>query len=324
MKPSTKKSKSVGGKSKSGVGRPSNEQKLQNLADLVFWIQNQFDASNKRITSDDIAARFRISAIRVRKLLDDLGQLILRVKSDPAGITLTNNASSFYWEQLARNSELKEQIAEKMIKLLPHDATIKCSAGTTVARVCRRIIEAHRDVRIITNSLAVIDLAFEYPATLELAGGTYHAATHSCVGDLALRGFKEASCACAIVGVSGIDERGRLFVKHREEVELLKEMVESATDAVYVVATCDKLARNDIWPFGSIPDLVRVNGSGRKRKVWLVTNSVDDYPSAPADEKSSVVSSSDNTNKELAKAVYDALREYIPHEENAATKENSK
>ncbi len=281
---------------KGQVGRPKTVDSQNLLAQIYVWIQKRKNESTKRITHEEVEKEFGLSPVRARSILSDLAQLTLMLKPDPEGITLVNDTCSYYWSQMSVNSELKEAVAAKTAALLPRYTTVACSPGTTVARVIRRIMETSNYVSIITNSMGAMDLIFQYPSTLEFTGGTYNAATHSCLGDRARSSFKEAHCSRAVVGVSGVDKDGNLFVKHREEVQVLEQIVASATDEIFVVATIDKLAQGDMWRFGSIEKFLK---QGPGRPVRLVTNPLEQFPQSIAERKP------------LAERVFAALREHI-------------
>ncbi|MHC4624102.1 MAG: DeoR/GlpR family DNA-binding transcription regulator [Planctomycetota bacterium] len=169
----------------------------------------------------------------------------------------------------------KDEIARKFVALIRTgpNFTLACSAGTTAARCVGRLVEAGNYHVIVTNNLGVFDqLRGSDITSIVFTGGEYRPSIRACVGHTAVQAFKEVRCEAALIGASGINAKGELFVRHCEEVPVFKQIVKSATRSVFIVAHASKLVQEDAWWFVSIPQLRMDNP---ELEICLVTNSCE-------------------------------------------------
>lgn len=263
-------------------GRPSKDEKDADVVDAFQLLMMRVEGRSASLTFKDVARDLRMTDARARAVATRLIDFVTRIRSGPAGLKLVDDSASYYWSKINENTMLKEAIAAEAVKLVPPSSTIACSPGTTVARTVARILEMHPYMSVITNSFGVLDhIPHVHHSTIQFVGGTYDPATHSCLGDEALEsltGTAEAgrtgpTWSHAIIGVSGIDLGGNLFVKHREEVKILKALATKTTDEVLIVASVEKLAQSDTWSFTTIEQL-----STGSRSVKIITNPIEDMP----------------------------------------------
>lgn len=259
--------------SASKQGRPSGEQSRDYRTRALEML---FEKAKKNprepiLEASEVATNLDVNIRTARRILGDLVELGSQIRRDPKGIRL--GGIYYYHTMLNTNRELKNYIAEETLELMPRGATLSCSPGTTVALAVRRLVEERQYHVMVTNSIGVLDqIAGSEISNLVLTGGEYHHGIHGCVGTQAVETFRNARTSCALVGVSGINEKGELFVRHSVETSILDAIVRSVQNKIFVVADVHKLTQEDTWQFASIRDLLK---DKRDLEVYLVTNSLE-------------------------------------------------
>ena len=95
--------------------------------------------------------------------------------------------------------------------------------------------------------------------------------TMSVSGEEAAKYFTEATCRCALLGVSAVAKSGMLFTLNPEDKAVYASIFKRCQKVV-IVAEIGKLLRQDTWSVGNVFDLG--DFEGRPRDVVLVTNSI--------------------------------------------------
>lgn len=210
----------------------------------------------------------RVSIKSVRAIFRDISDILPEVVPSADGVHIGREA--FYWASYRTASEWKTEIAEKCVKLIAPNITLACGPGSTVVYCIKRVIQEGHCFVIVTNNAGIIDHAANSRISdLVFVGGEYNANIHGCVGVAAVEGFKKAKCHAALVGVSGINEAGDLFVRHSEEVPVVREMIQSVSDIIFIVAHARKLIQVDAWKFINIRDLLEKKPH---LEIHLITN----------------------------------------------------
>jgi len=259
------------------VGRPSKrEDLLLQSKTFDYVLTHLFGNEVRLIAPEEIEQQFGLSRTRAKSILTSLASSLARIKASPAGLRLVDDTSSYYWSQTTVNSFLKQLVGQTVAEMVPPRASIACSPGTTVAPAIADVLEAKKFVNVMTNSCAVLDHVTHLDQVrLDFTGGEYDRVIHACVGNTVVEAFRNAHFSHALIGVSGVDKYGNMFVKHRQEVEILRQIMESTTEQIYVLATIDKLAQADMWCFGAIGELEK---SRPRRRVLVVTNPIGLFP----------------------------------------------
>jgi DeoR family glycerol-3-phosphate regulon repressor len=228
----------------------------------------------------------------VRRVIALWKDVAWSIKSVRGGIRV--GADTYYERSTRANIELKDMVAERSAEIIEAGTSVAISPGSTCVESVGKLHRAGKHVQIVTNSHAIPD---EVPdADVLLTGGKYLRAIHACIGNEAIACFRRASCRTALIGVSGIRADGALFVAHREEVDVLSEIVNSAQESILIAADVTKLARNDVWQFTSIQELLKAR-QDRKRTVILVTNSESRLKGASAAAARKTLTSLKNTKR---------------------------
>jgi len=264
-------------------GRKTKDDDIKNATEIFNYILTQSVNQKRSIDREELQREFGLSETRARSIQNYLSLMFSRINTDSNGFVLVDDTSSYYWSQTIRNMELKERVAEEVAKRIPQRSSVACGSGTTVAQAIARVLEARSFVNVMTNSCGVMEHLTALGQTkMEFAGGLYDQTIHACLGTQVVKAFAHAHFSQALIGVSGVDRDGNLFVAQSQEEEILRQILKSTTDQIYILATVDKLARNDMWPFANINELAKTKNGPT---VNLITNPIELFPRSGQVEK---------------------------------------
>lgn len=244
-------------KSPRGRGRPKRDASLELRSQVLLELLKRDPRSREEqiMLYQELADKYEVTVRSVRAILANLATLSGKLHFTQTGVKIGSN--SYYRANLAVAQSAKEAIADKLVDIISPNISLACSCGTTVARCVRRLYEEREFHTIVTNNCGVVDEVreFEVQKMIMLTGGQYSSQIHGLVGETAEEAFKNESCEAALIGVSGINKKGVLYVCHAEEIPALKQVVESAVSEVYIVADIRKLLQGDTWRFSTIDKL---------------------------------------------------------------------
>jgi DeoR/GlpR family transcriptional regulator of sugar metabolism len=154
----------------------SPEERLGEARNLI--------AKRGAVRIDDLAARFGVSEMTVRRDLDELDALGLAQRVRGGAMALGPEP----WAQRHQhNARAKAKIAEKLQPLVPTSGTIALDASTTIYRLAGSL-EPVRALVVVTNGWDAFHSMRDAPGvTAHITGGTEEPRTGSLVGPLAVR-----------------------------------------------------------------------------------------------------------------------------------------
>jgi DeoR/GlpR family transcriptional regulator of sugar metabolism len=191
-------------------------------------------------------------------------------------------AKGFWSEQSQRMGEAKYDIADRAASFFHAGVSVSVGCGSTTFRVCERMRCRSVSIEILTNNLALTRLdpgdGSGMAPRVNFVGGQFIPSLMGTVGPGTEDGFKR-HVRWGVIGASGIDGDGRLFISHEPEVSVVRTMLDHVQERVLVVLTADKLGRADLWEFASLDELVTTtrNGARRDREVVIVTNDPQEW-----------------------------------------------
>jgi len=161
-----------------------------------------------RVTVAEIAARFQVSTATARRDAVLLAEAGRAARSHggllPAGFF---NRTPALRPNPAANASAKVRLAQRAAALLPAEGTVFIGAGTTCVEVGRLLLE-RPELRIYTNSIALMMLAGETRANLTIIGGEASRESNSVSGPLAQVWIDHLRFDVAVVGAAAIDATG--------------------------------------------------------------------------------------------------------------------
>jgi len=256
-------------------GRPNKNKSLQIRVDVFRMLLEKwlYCPGDTLLEHREVENKLSLNIKTVKDIFQDIADISTDIVLGSEGIRTSRQ--TYYYDNLPIAREFKNAIADEFVKQIPKDVTLACSAGTTVTSCVRRLIEKRDYHVIVTNNIGVINqLSYGDISNLIFTGGEYKPGIHGCVGDTVVGAFADAKCQAALIGVSGINEEGDLFVRHFEEVAVNKQIIRSVTKDIFIVAHADKLSQIDTWRFGNIRELVR-DSQKPDLNVCVITNAYE-------------------------------------------------
>ena len=216
--------------------------------------------STFELSFDEIEERLHTPRKTTLKICQDLKNLFdLELSTYRGNIRLGHKF--YYQEQMLKDIVQKEAISERFVaELEKHRVNgLACSPGTTVTECTIKLLPRKNLYReIITNNLSIKDLLDgETHNACIIAGGLVNRDINATLGIDACEAFDRAKCDCGLIGVSGLDEDGSLYLQYYEEIEVLSHMAHSILKRIYIVAAIEKLTKEDTHKFCSIKDLLK-------------------------------------------------------------------
>jgi hypothetical protein len=251
-------------------GRPTRTRRAGLYARIfqLICVEHLKNPSNCLVTRDDVRKLFPkgCRAEAVQRALDKIVELAELIKLGPDGIQAAPR--SYYQLHAMENRPFKDAVARKVAEIIPTGTSLACTEGSTVAMCVREILARRKHVAIATNNCAIVQQNFE-DIEIHFSGGQFDPSSYSCTGPEAAEYFREYKCRTCLMGVSGIDGDGKLYVYHAADCRVRSVALEFTTDSVIIAADATKLLRRDPWHVADIQQLLD------RLQVTLVTNSPD-------------------------------------------------
>jgi DeoR family transcriptional regulator of aga operon len=206
-----------------------NEERRREILDALH--------RDGRVLVKDLARRFQISQITIRKDLEFLdGQGVIQ-RTHGGALPLRAGAllDPTVREKEKLHRKQKTQIALAASRLVEQGQSVLLDSGTTTMAIARAL-KGMAQLTVITNAL---NIAAELAGTnidVILTGGMLRKNSFSLVGPLAERTLRQLSADVLFLGVDGFDTKAGLFTPNLLESEVNRAMVEISRRTI---AVCD-------------------------------------------------------------------------------------
>jgi DeoR/GlpR family transcriptional regulator of sugar metabolism len=131
-------------------------------------------------------------------------------------------------ERVLRNGAAKRSIGAFAATLIPEGATVFIDAGSTCLEAGKALLP-RKDVRIVTNSVALLAASLHGEAETIGIGGTLRKVSGAFIGGTALGALGRLRADWALVGTSGIDPVEGCFTTELSEAEIKTALLNRAT-----------------------------------------------------------------------------------------------
>jgi DeoR/GlpR family transcriptional regulator of sugar metabolism len=201
-----------------------------------------------RVTVKDLAERFGVSTVTVRKDLDALEQrsLLRRIRGGAVSAGRTDEGA---WEVRARHSrEAKLAIASAAAELVADGDVIALDSSTTCYCLAEQLVD-RRDLVVVTNGMrAAMLLMAESSAMVVLPGGVLRRSAESMVGPIGDVLSGRGRIGKGFFGLVGLSTELGLLEVSAEEAQT-KSYLADACDQVYGVFDSSKATRFGLHSF---------------------------------------------------------------------------
>jgi len=228
------------------------EERRRRIMELV--------ASQERVTVEELAARFKVSAVTIRGDLDALAGAGLLIRSHGGGLRRAEPPDDIPIpvKETLHHAE-KVRIAQAAVRLIRDGETIMLDSGTTTAEIARQIkFQRFQALNVITNALNVaMELATTPSLRLIMVGGILRHMSFSLVGPHAQQALGGLHADRLFLGVDGLDPEIGLMTPDVLEAELNAIMIQISRETV-VVADSSKFQRRALSVIAKLDSVQRL------------------------------------------------------------------
>lgn len=205
---------------------------------------------NGIIDVKEIAILLETSEITVRRDLAILAEqgFLVRTHGGAMKVSLSQMPVSFA-QKSAINAEQKNEICRKAAEKIQEGDVIFLDCGSTVFRMCPLI--RNMNIKIVTNSLPVINELINSSVSLNFAGGEIDFERQATHGKMAVEHFQRYRADKAFVGIDGISLKNGLSASSEKEAEITMAISQNARETFFL---CDssKLEKDRYFPFAPL------------------------------------------------------------------------
>jgi DeoR/GlpR family transcriptional regulator of sugar metabolism len=196
------------------------------------------------VTVTDLQARFGVSPMTARRDLAILAERGIARRTH-GGAVLPSIASGehSFRHRLGAAPEAKARLAEAAFALLAPGETVFLDASSTTYFLARLIGERGLAVRVITNSLPVLQELSDSEVEIVGIGGTFRRLTCSYVGPASVRSVCEHFADRMFLSITGLTHQGVMTDADALEAEVKRTMLEQAAQSVLLLDDSKLTAR---------------------------------------------------------------------------------
>jgi DeoR/GlpR family transcriptional regulator of sugar metabolism len=224
-------------------------QRQQQILAHVYALQSE-------LRVDDLAKKFDVSALTVRRDLDQLESdgAILRTHG---GCVLRTAVESTYHKRVALNFELKQAIGRAAAREVRSGETILINDGSTPFHLAPHLDRVGK-LFVYTNSLAVILVLSRFPSVrLYILGGEYNPEMHLIGGSMMEQTLEGLHFDRVFLGADAVDNKGNCLVLDPDTARLTEIMLRRGSRRILLAdntkvganahAVYARLSDFDVW-----------------------------------------------------------------------------
>jgi len=199
-----------------------------------------------RVTTEDLAERFRTSLVTIRSDLNALAELGAVVRTHGGALPPPEGEETPIEVKESQHQPEKIRIAAAAAALIVDGDTLLLDSGTTTGEIAKQICRLPlQGINVITNALNIaVTLAHTPHVRLVMLGGLLRPNSFSLSGpqaELALAGLRADRL---FLGVDSLDPEVGLMTPHLLEAQLNAQMIRAASEVIAVADSSKLLKRN--------------------------------------------------------------------------------
>jgi DeoR family glycerol-3-phosphate regulon repressor len=162
-------------------------------------------------TIEDLSEHFAVSSQTIRRDIKELSKRsLLQRYHGGAGLPPGSDRLA-YPNRRVRNAEEKRLIAELVARQIPNGAALFMDIGTTLEAVAAALL-GHRDLRVVTNHIAVATLLAERTDfEVILSGGMLRSRDRAVTGEAAADFLRRFRVGYGVFSIGAIDDEGQML-----------------------------------------------------------------------------------------------------------------
>lgn len=217
---------------KKGVNKPPRllvEERRRHIVELV--------TKHGRVTVDELAKRFHISAVTIRGDLEALSSSGLVTRSHGGALPVAQASQDTPLPiKETRHLPEKRRIAQAAAQLISDGETIILDSGSTTVEIARCIRQRKwRGLTVITNALNIaLELSAIDNVRVMMLGGMLRSTSYSLAGPDAEQALSRLSADRLFLGVDGVDAEVGVTTPDPQEASLNTLMIRVSREAIAV------------------------------------------------------------------------------------------
>jgi DeoR family transcriptional regulator of aga operon/DeoR family fructose operon transcriptional repressor len=211
-----------------------------------------------RVRVSDLAGRFGVSAVTIRKDLDRLAEDGRLVRAHGGAIAPRSSKEPAFDLRARMRREEKSAIGALAAALVADGESVILDASTTALHVARHLLTRQdwHTLTVLTNGIRIAEELASQPAvTVLLMGGRVRWESFSVVGQLGDAVFERVNVQKAFLGAVGFTLEEGLTEAQEEQAQIKRAMVAAARE-VYAIVDHSKWGRVGSATFCRADDLV--------------------------------------------------------------------
>lgn len=192
----------------------------------------QIIVSEGSAKAKELAEQFDVTTETIRKDLIYLEEQGIAKKSHGGAVASQDFIERPIAIKETENIELKTQIAQKVIGLIPENSVIFLDAGTTAYSVAR-LLSLRNGMTIISNSVAIIQLLMNTDNNVFILGGKVRGSSSASIGLWAKEALKTLQFDIALLGTDGTGKTGPCTASY-DEAAVKKLVIERSKKNIVI------------------------------------------------------------------------------------------
>jgi DeoR/GlpR family transcriptional regulator of sugar metabolism len=211
-------------------------------------------AQSGRVTVADLSERFRVSEVTIRTDLQFLADQGLLIRTHGGALPADRAPELALTLRRQQRVAEKERIGRAAAALIDNGDAIFLDTSSTSLSIATHL-EHHRDLTILTNSLALAQsLLNVHSITVVVAGGILQRDTVSLVGMDGLDGLRQFNIQKGFFGAHGLNDREGLTDVSAAEAEVKRQVIPLCRQ-VFAVLDATKWGRAGLASFADLNQL---------------------------------------------------------------------
>ncbi|HWR12983.1 MAG TPA: DeoR/GlpR family DNA-binding transcription regulator [Rectinemataceae bacterium] len=239
-------------------------------------------AKNGKVYNDDIARILDVSLATVRRDLEAMEALCMLRRTHGGAVAAEDENELPFYSKTKTSQAEKFSIGLAAASLIPQDAVIGCTGGTTIVSVMRAL--KGKRLTVVTNAINVaMELVSFDSIEVIVSGGSLRPRSYELIGQVADRTVGEFHFSIALLGVDGFSVEHGLSTYAIGEAHTAALYIKQADEA-WVVADHNKIGRIApalIAPISRVKRLITDDQIGAEERRAIEAAGVEVIIAAP-------------------------------------------
>ncbi len=203
------------------------------------------------VSIDELVDHFKVTPQTIRRDLNALAKINAVARHHGGARLVSSTKNMEYQERKQINLQAKNNIAQKLVKIIPDGSSLFINIGTTTEAVAEAL-QYHKDLKVVTNNIHVAAIMSKNEScSVIVAGGEVRNNDGGIIGESTIEFIDQFQMDFGVIGISGIDEDGSLLDYDYREVRVSQSIIRNSRQILLAVDQ-SKFGRNAIVRLGSI------------------------------------------------------------------------